>query len=134
MSKDISKEVMNTPVDKNIVVMKSNQYVDGHEFISHYHEFYNETLCWGRIEAAKYSTQKKAANEIVETLKTIEVNHEHLKEDFTQIEKYAQKVIETDDRNAMRMLHRLFHDLDIYFNGYSYNSTFGVTEFKGNNH
>jgi len=131
-SRDFSKDVVNSPVSEKIVKMNSNQYQNGHEFISYYHEFYNETLCYGRIEIANYSNQKGAAKEIIETLKNIEVQNDKLKEDFQQIEKYAQKVVEKDDRNAMRMLHRLFHDLDIYFNGYSYNTTFGVTKFKGN--
>ncbi|WP_243385356.1 hypothetical protein [Bacillus kexueae] len=126
-----NKKVVNAPARKDIVKLATSDYEDGHEFISETHEFYNQTLGWGRLESANYHTQKTKAEEILAALDGIQIDNNDLNEDFGKIEKYATEVINSDDRQAMRMLHRLFHDLDIYFNGYHYNQTFGVTSYKG---
>lgn len=124
------KEQVNTPVNEEVVVLADG--TSGHTFISKWHDFYNKTLGWGRLETTNYEKQKEAASSILEALKNIKVNDEQIKQDINDIGANAQIVAEKDDRVAMRNLHRYFHDLDIYFNGYNYEQTFGITEFRGN--
>ncbi|TXC92159.1 hypothetical protein FS935_07195 [Metabacillus litoralis] len=128
---DVSTEIVNEPASKDVVVFSTSEYEDGHDFITDLHEFYNDTLCWGRVNTADYKKQQEKALHIVSIFKEIEVKDEKLYEDFISIENTAKKIIDSDDREAMIKLHRLFHDLDIYFNGYSEDHTFGVTSYKG---
>jgi hypothetical protein len=133
-SEDSTREIVNTPVSETIVVFNDidSPYKNGHDFIGQIHSFYNETLGWGGIGTASYSEQKEKAEFIIETINQIqEVKNEELKRDFEEIKVLAERVVEKDDRKAMRSLHRYFHDLDIYFNGYDYHQTFQVTSFNG---
>lgn len=133
-SEDTTGEVVNTPVSESIVVFNESDspYKNGHDFISQTHKFYNETLGWGGLETASYSDQKEKAESIIKIINTIqELKNEELKNDFEDIRTLAERVVQKDDRKAMRSLHRYFHDLDIYFNGYDYHQTFQVTAFKG---
>ncbi|WP_312092572.1 hypothetical protein [Niallia sp.] len=123
-------EQVNTPVNEEVVVLADG--TSGHTFISNWHDFYNETLGWGRLETTSYEKQKEAALSILDELKDIKVSDEEIAQDIEDITVNAQVVAEKDDRDAMRNLHRYFHDLDIYFNGYNYDQTFGITEFRGN--
>ena len=41
-----STEVVNEPVDKSIVTMADGS--DGHSFVTKYHNFYNDTLTYGK--------------------------------------------------------------------------------------
>lgn len=127
---DIDRNVVNEPVDKSIFVLADG--TDGHTFISQNHQFYNQTLGWGRIETTDYSKQKQKAQEILEKLEGAQIQNEDLAADIESIKHYATTVTQKDDRDAMRMLHRYFHDLDIYLNGYDYNQTWDVTTFKPN--
>lgn len=132
---EFSGEVVNTPVSESIVVFQDGtvSYENGHDFIRDVHNFYNETLGWGRLESASYSEQRAKAETVIEIIDNIEeVKNEDLQKDFASIKDIAKKVTIKDDRDAMRKLHRYFHDLDIYFNGYDYHQTFQVTSFKGN--
>ncbi|MBM7603539.1 hypothetical protein JOC75_001509 [Metabacillus crassostreae] len=131
INEDVSTDVINVPASKDVVVFSTTEYENGHDFIIELHEFYNETLCWGRVHTADYRKQQEKALHIVSIFKDIEVKDKMLYEDFLTIENTAKKVIDSDDRDAMIKLHRLFHDLDIYFNGYSEDDTFGVTSYKG---
>jgi hypothetical protein len=128
-SEDVDKKVVNEPVDKAVVKLADG--TDGHSFISKYHEFYNDTLCWGRIDTASYSEQAQTAREILQSLEGVKITNKDIAKDFESIKENAKIVVKEDNREAMRQLHRLFHDLDIYFNGYDYYQTFGVTEFTG---
>lgn len=133
-TEDFSTEVVNTPLEESIVVFNENEtsFENGHDFISTHHKFYNETLGWGRIESESYERQKENAESILASMENIiEIKNEHIKKDFEAIQQIAQTVIQSDDRDAMRKLHRYFHDLDIYFNGYDYNQTFNITTFVG---
>ena len=121
---------VNTPVDEEVVVLTNG--TSGHTFISNWHDFYNESLGWGRLETTSYEKQKEAALSILDGLKDIKVADEQIAEDINDIATNAKVVAQKDDRVAMRNLHRYFHDLDIYFNGYNYDQTFGITEFRGN--
>lgn len=126
-----STEVVNEPVDKSIVTMADGS--DGHSFVTKYHNFYNDTLTYGKLEsnAYDYERQAEAAKEILSALNGLQTTNDQLKADFEKIKYEASLVAEEDQPNMLRQLHRLFHDLDIYFNGYSYHQTWGVTDFTG---
>lgn len=130
---DISTEVVNTPVEESIIVFKNDVtgYSSGHDFIRKLHYFYNETLTWGRINTASYQQQKEKAAEIMSVIENIEITDQDLLADFQSIKNLAETVTKEDNRDAMRKLHRYFHDLDIILNGYNYNQTFQVTAFRG---
>lgn len=130
---DILKEVVNDPVPESIIVFTSDDvpFRSGHHFIADLHEFYNNTLCWGRLETADYSRQVEKARLILEVLEHTETEDKNMKRDLDAIKTLAETVTQQDDRRAMRDLHRYFHDLDIYFNGYAYHQTFGITSFRG---
>ena len=124
-------KVVNEPADRSIITLGNGK--DGHSFIAEYHRFYNNTLGWGRIDHANHAEQIETAEEILAHMEGAIINNPEIAEDFEQIKKYAHTVLKKDDRKAMRMLHRLFHDLDIYLNGYDYHQTFGVTKYRGEN-
>lgn len=129
-----SSQIVNTPVSESILVFNKDEqtYQNGHEFISKIHNFYEETLTYGRIQTASYEEQKKMAESIIETINRFEeVDSEELKTDLTAIKALAERVSKSDDREAMRKLHRYFHDLDIYLNGYDYEQIYQITAFKG---
>ena len=128
-SEDMSTEPVNTPTDESVVTMADGS--SGHDFISEWHDFYNETLGWGKLETTDYSEQKEAAESILAQAENIEINNKDITADLALIKEAAELVAANDNRDAMRSLHRYFHDLDIYFNGYDYTQTFGVTSYKG---
>lgn len=127
-------DAVNTPAPDNILVFQNPEayYQNGHDFIRYFHHFYNESLGWGRIQTASYSEQKSKAESVIYAIDNIQkVTNEDLRKDIEEIKKLAQKVTNKDDRDAMKKLHRYFHDLDIYLNGYDYDQTFKITHFKG---
>jgi len=128
-SEEMSTEAVNEPVDKSIVTLADGS--SGHDFISKWHDFYNDTLGWGRLETTDYAKQQEAAESILSQAENIVIDDSNIASDLEHIKEAAKLVAAADNRDAMRSLHRYFHDLDIYFNGYDYNQTFGVTEFKG---
>ena len=128
---DASSNVLHEPTSKDIVQFATNEFENGHDFIEEFHGFYNDTLGWGKANTADYDEQRAKAVRIVELIKSAEIQNEQLNGDFKLIESYANQVIASDERDSMLKLHRLFHDLDIYLNGYSRANSFGVTEFKG---
>ena len=130
-SDDFSEEVVNESTKEDIVVFSASEFENAHDFIEEFHDFYNTTLCWGRVVTADYKDQQETALRIVEVFKGAKIQDKRLSEDFISIENSAKQVIESDDRDATIRLHRLFHVLDIYFNGYSKDDTYGVTEYKG---
>lgn len=130
---DFSTEVVNTPVSEAIIVFKNDElgFRNGHDFIGQLHNFYNETLGWGRIDTASYTEQQQKAELIIDALENVDVMDAAVQMDFDKIKELAEIVASKDDREAMRKLHRYFHDLDIYLNGYDYNQTFQITIFQG---
>ncbi|MFE4240893.1 hypothetical protein [Peribacillus butanolivorans] len=126
---DYSKKVVNEPVEKDIVKLADG--TDAHTFIGSKHAFYNNTLGYGNIETTTHSEQAEMAKEIVDTIDGVSTKNQDLADDFKEIKKYTTIAMKEDDQHAYIQLHRMFHDLDIYFNGYSYNQTWGVTEFTG---
>lgn len=127
------QEVVNTPLPDSVVVFKSDDvpFENGHDFIGQFHDFYNNTLGWGRYSTADYDRQVEKAQLIIKVIENAEVKDKDMRKDFKSILELAETVVSKDDRNAMLKLHRYFHDLDIYFNGYSYDQTFKITEFRG---
>ncbi|MCE4050292.1 MULTISPECIES: hypothetical protein [Bacillaceae] len=128
-SEDMSTEPVHEPMDESIVTLADGS--SGHDFISDWHDFYNETLGWGKLETADYTEQKEAAESILSQAENMVINNSQISADLDLIKEAANLVAANDNRDAMRSLHRYFHDLDIYFNGYDYTQTFGVTSFKG---
>lgn len=128
-SEEMNTEAVNEPVDKSVVTLADGS--SGHDFISKWHDFYNDTLGWGRLETTDYAEQQEAAESILSQAENIVIDDSNITSDLEHIKEAAKLVAAADNRDAMRSLHRYFHDLDIYFNGYDYNQTFGVTEFKG---
>lgn len=125
-----SKEVINPPVSDSIIIFDNE--IKGHDFISEVHTFYDETLTWGRIDTANYDEQKEQAATIIETINHIQkVKNEKLKADINKIKTLAETVTKSDNREAMRNLHRYFHDLDIILHGYNYDDTFQITSYRG---
>ncbi|MFT8321864.1 MAG: hypothetical protein ABF649_13245 [Bacillus sp. (in: firmicutes)] len=128
-SGDVNRKTVHKPVNEDVVTLADG--TNGHDFISTWHDFYNTTLGWGKIDTASYTEQKEAAAAILEQLENISVANKKIENDLDSIRQNAQQVINGDNREAMRKLHRYFHDLDIFFNGYDYSQTFGITEFTG---
>jgi flagellar basal body-associated protein FliL len=50
-SDDISEEVVNKPTKEDIVVFSASEFENAHDFIEEFHDFYNTTLCWGRVNS-----------------------------------------------------------------------------------
>lgn len=128
-TQDFSTEVVNQPLSEDIVQLEDG--TNGHKFIANWHNFYNDSLGWGKLDTANYFEQKEAASNILVELESVSIQNKQLKKDFEQIKKHAEIVTAEDNRNSIRDLHRYFHDLDIYFNGYDYKETFGITAFIG---
>ncbi|MGG3556257.1 hypothetical protein ABES23_06085 [Peribacillus frigoritolerans] len=104
---------------------------DGHSFVNQYHYFYNESICYGKLNEADYQDQKIAAEQILLIIEDRQISDKDLAADFDQIERYASYVIDGDDRGSMKKLHRLFHDLDFYMNGKQAEYTWGITDYRG---
>ncbi|MDQ0270471.1 hypothetical protein [Cytobacillus purgationiresistens] len=102
-------------------------------FIAVNHEFYNETLGWGRENNIKWHKQKEQAERIQANLKALSTDNSDLQEDFTAIDQMAESIIDgTEDKKTALMLHRYFHDLDVVFNEYKDTKDFyNLIEFKG---
>ena len=56
---DIDQEVVNQPVEETILTLADG--TSGHSFIAKYHQFYNQTLGWGRIETTDYAEQSRVS-------------------------------------------------------------------------
>lgn len=129
-SEEFDKEVVNEPTPTSVITMSDGS--DGHRFISTYHTFYNKTLGHGKIHSANYDEQVTTAKEILQKLENVEITNDAITNDFQSIEENAEKLIDKNSDKTLRNIHRLFHDLDIYLNGYDRNPLFHVTEYKGN--
>ncbi|WP_394141055.1 hypothetical protein [Cytobacillus oceanisediminis] len=108
-------------------------YSDLGDFIASNHTFYNETLGWGRDRFVSWSKQRKQAELIANSLKSLSAENEDLQQDLNMIGNLAEKVQGgTKDKEALIKLHRFFHDLDIDYNDYKDTTDyFDVTEYKG---
>jgi len=141
MLKDINEaqveenlEVVNEPLEEDVAtITHDNKEESAHSFVRHFHNFYNNTVCYDKINSLDMVEQMEALDEILATLKVIKTKNADLKADFDRIGELAREAKENkDDPDLMnyKLLHRYFHDLDIYFNGYDYSQTWGVTTYK----
>lgn len=101
-------------------------------FIADFHEKYNDTLGWGRIDSVKWEKQQDIASEILKVMEGIETENQALQKDLEAISSYAKAVQGGDkEKNNLLKLHRYFHDLDMEFNGYGDTKDYyNVTTYK----
>ncbi|WP_079529177.1 hypothetical protein [Halobacillus hunanensis] len=101
------------------------------EFVSKTHDFYNDTTGYGAIASLNWNDQRKKAETILSQIETLKPNvtSNSLKSDLEEIGSYASTVLENKDKETVRNLHRMFHDLDIALNSYSgTDKVWGITE------
>ncbi|PLR98838.1 hypothetical protein [Bacillus sp. T33-2] len=109
-----------------------NDYENVGSFISQMHEWYNQKLGWGRIDAVKWGEQKDKAAELRLIIGSIETKNTDLQSDFKTISNYASDIENGEkDKKTLLKLHRFFHDLDIEYNGYKQSKDYyDITEYK----
>ncbi|MDX8290366.1 hypothetical protein SLL00_11205 [Metabacillus indicus] len=107
------------------------EYADAGGFIKKFHEFYNQTTGWERIndlnmpdQIARAEAAKAYAGYFIPL-----TEDPALKNDLEAIIMHADSVI-AGNAETVLTLHRYFHDLDIAVNGYVHEQIFGVTESK----
>ncbi|GAB3799776.1 hypothetical protein [Virgibacillus kimchii] len=101
------------------------------EFITVKHEFYNETTGYGAINHLDWEEQTEVAGEVISYIdeQIGAVSSEALRNDLNTIRDLAENVLEEQDPELIRDLHRYFHDLDIALNSYTqYDRIWNVTE------
>ncbi len=125
----ISKETKEKVHQVNETVGKSHQDVG--EFVSNTHDFYNNTTGYGDIESLDWDQQQERAKQILTSLEKLlpSVKNEPLKQDLQRIQNLANAVKDEKDKEKVRYLHRMFHDLDIALNNYkAYDRIWNVTQ------
>lgn len=103
-------------------------------FIASYHKFFNETTGYGGINDLDWAEQKDTAADIMDYIDAHidDVTSETLREDLQAIQERTSKVLENEEPEYVRDLHRYFHDLDIALNNYEgYDRIWNVTETLG---
>jgi len=123
-AREMAKEV-NT--DENGLVSGDMEI---YSFVRSFHSFYNDTLCWGRIDKVNISMQVKTAEELIEIIDGMKTEEKDLAKDLSDIKQTAERVVESQERIDLVRLHRLFHDLDIHMNGADF-ELFNITSYKG---
>lgn len=125
----ISKEEKEKVRQVNEKVGKSHQQIG--EFVSNSHDFYNDTTGYGDIESLDWDKQQERAGKILTSLDELlpNVKDKDLRSDLQRIQELAAKVKDNNDKEKVRYLHRIFHDLDIALNNYkAYDRIWNVTE------
>jgi hypothetical protein len=104
-------------------------------YISKNHEYWNEQLCWGRSKNYSFSVFQKNYNQYVKNLIIIidAVDEQDLKSDLKQVNGLLKNASETKNIDYLIDVHRIFHDLDLHFNGYSTSDDFGITAYGEKN-
>ena|SRR5690625_469800 len=128
-SKDISEEVQHQIEEVQETVGREHSEIG--EFITIQHEFYNETTGYGGINNLNWGDQAGNARDIIAYIDEHidSVASEVLQHDLNIIRDLASKVMEEQDSEQVRDLHRYFHDLDIALNSYDeYDRIWNVTE------
>ncbi|OQP07536.1 hypothetical protein B1690_03130 [Geobacillus sp. 46C-IIa] len=109
------------------------------KFVRDHHQFYEDTLTYGRIKNVNWEQQKKHADalikeakaiipEITEQIKTMEQNNlldivsidddpRDLKLDFEVLEVVLEIATSQKDTTGLVYTHRILHDLDVELNG-----------------
>jgi len=100
-------------------------------YISSNHEYWNNELCWGRSEKYSFVVFQKHYNEYIEDLNQIinAVEDKGLRADFIHVQELLKNASETEKIDSLIDVHRVFHDLDVKFNGYSSSDYFGITQY-----
>lgn len=120
------------------------------QFIDTNHEFFNETLGWGRYKNVNWDQQKERADQIIEEVtvllpkieKQIQTMMEEklltdvaidddprdLKLDFNMIQALLEIATKNQDVQGLIYAHRVFHDLDVEWNGYT-SHKFGMSSY-----
>ena len=127
--KDISQESMEEIDRVRATVGSENTEIS--RFIATMHEFYNNTTGYGGINNLDWDEQRGQAETVIdkiEQLKT-EVTDESLLADLNHIVDIANRILDEQDSDLVRNLHRYFHDLDIALNNYTtFDRIWNVTE------
>src|SRR5690606_20714940 len=120
------------------------------QFIDTNHEFFNETLGWGKDKNVNWDQQKERADQIIEEVtvllpkieKQIQTMMEEklltdvaidddprdLKHDFNMIQALLEIATKNQDVQGIIYAHRVFHDLDVEWNGYT-SHKFGMSAY-----
>lgn len=125
---EISDETAEKVEEVRGTVGKENQAIG--QFVSEMHDFYNETTGYGGISSLDWERQKAKANTILDTLdeRIADVEDEALNKDLERIQELADAIINGEETENVRSLHRMFHDLDIALNDYNaYDIIWNVT-------
>jgi hypothetical protein len=114
---------------------ETSKYKNVGLFIKDFHDKYNDSLGWGRIDSVKWSEQTDIATEILHVMDKIQTKNQALQQDLDKISSYANDVISgKEDKDTLLKLHRYFHDLDIEFNGYGDTKDYyNITTYKSEN-
>lgn len=101
--------------------------------IHHIHTFYNGTICYGGYKDVSEKDQLEMARKILKYIEEFNTENENLQDDLDKINTIATNIRKrgtSNSESAYIALHRMFHDLDIYINGYK-EKPFNVTNYRG---
>ncbi|MCA1030804.1 hypothetical protein LCL95_07220 [Bacillus timonensis] len=109
------------------------------EKIHNIHEYYNDILTFKKWESytdpsySGWKSEKKMAEGIIKSIDTMlkDSNSSNLHSDLNNAKKLIQIAISNHDPTALIYLHRIFHDLDILYNGYR-EELWGFTHYQSN--
>lgn len=127
--KDISEEAMGEIDRVRATLGNENEELGG--FIATMHEFYNKTTGYGGINNLDWDEQREQAETIIDTIEgdKADIIDEALLTDLTQIADLAKRILDEQDSDLIRNLHRYFHDLDIALNDYkTFDRIWNVTD------
>ncbi|MCP3032055.1 hypothetical protein LF817_11930 [Halobacillus sp. A1] len=96
-------------------------HVEVGDFVSDTHDFYNETTGYGRTASIDWDEQRSKAEEVLSEIENLspDVEFDPLQNDLSKIKGLANNVMDGEDLDDVRDLHRMFHDLDIALNSYN---------------
>ncbi|ETI66250.1 hypothetical protein [Neobacillus vireti] len=101
------------------------------KYISSNHEYWNNALCWGRSEKFSFAAFQNQYDKYKQNLTEIinGVDNPDLKADFLQAQELLEIANEKKDVKYLIRVHRIFHDLDVKYNGYATSDYFGITQY-----
>ncbi|HWO76446.1 MAG TPA: hypothetical protein VNM69_11210 [Bacillus sp. (in: firmicutes)] len=104
-------------------------------YISRTHDFWNRKLGWGRYKAYDFNEFHRNYEMYTGELnQMIEVSEdEYLKHDLTQAKEYLEDAKTDEDIQSLIYVHRIFHELDVFYNGYDSEQYWGISEYAKNN-
>lgn len=133
---DEEYEVVEEPAEEDIATVGDGN-TKVHTLVSYCHKFYNKTICYNGYKNADGKEQRLMAEEILEMLEEVSTENDNLSKDIIEAKKVMEYIIDNSSEHSVELekqyirAHRLFHDLDIYLNGYDYKKAWGVTSYKG---